>query len=255
VIILNPGRTLGAFEFANEVKKYSNKKIFIAEAQSLIYACRAITPGDVRIIGKKDRVLLAAYPARDTDHVLQKVNSVYNCFIKAENVLHTSLENIGAIFHPTVLIFNAAAIERGNMFYFYQDMTHSVAEFLLKVDQERLNVGRSFGISLLSVYDWISYAYEGVIGDNLMEKMRNNPAYFNLQAPRTLHSRLILEDVPTGDLPLAELGRLTTVPTPLLNSIVQITQTLLCKDFYSEGRTLKNLGLEGITPDKFMASL
>ncbi|GAB1474492.1 NAD/NADP-dependent octopine/nopaline dehydrogenase family protein [Bacteroidota bacterium] len=254
-IILNPGRTLGAIEFSNELKKHSNKHVFIGEAQSLIYACRADSPGNVRIIGIKDKVLLAAYPKSDTEHILNIANSIYNCFVKAENVLETSLENIGAIFHPTVILFNAAAIERGNMFYFYKDITPAIAEFLLKVDNERLSIGRAFDIKLLSVFDWISYAYKDVTGNSLLEKMRNNPAYHNILAPKTLYNRLLLEDVPTGILPLSELAKLANVPTPLLNSITIISQSLLGLDFYSSGRTLKNLSINTLNIDEFKASL
>ena len=42
-IILNPGRTFGALyfkHFLNKVLKNNNTKIYIAEAQSLIFACR-----------------------------------------------------------------------------------------------------------------------------------------------------------------------------------------------------------------------
>lgn len=155
-IVLNPGRTLGALEFSNEIKKKSNVKIHIAEAQSLIYACRAESPGKVRIIGVKDRVMVSAYPSSDTELVLSKLNKIFPCFIKTENILYTSLENIGAILHPAVILFNAAAIERGSMFYFYSDIIPAVADFLEKLDNERLMIGRAFGVNLLSLSDWIS---------------------------------------------------------------------------------------------------
>ena len=255
VIVLNPGRTLGALEFSKELKKHTNKRFFIAEAQSLIYACRADTPGNVRIIGIKDKILLAAFPSTDTEHVLSVLNSVFSCFIKAKNILQTSLENIGAILHPSVILFNAAAIERGNLFYFYNDMTPAVANFLLNIDNERLQIGKAFGIPILSVTEWISYAYNGIEGETLLEKMRNNPAYYKILAPNTLYNRLLLEDVPTGILPLIELGRLAEVDSPLLISVLNMTQALLGMNFLKTGRTFKNLGMEDVNFENFMCSL
>lgn len=246
-IVLNPGRTLGALEFYNEINKYTNTRVYIAEAQSLIYACRADSPGNVRIIGIKVRVPLAAFPTEDTDYVLEKVNKVFPCFIKAKNILHTSLENIGAILHPAVIIFNTAAIERGNLFYFYNDMTASVANFLEKIDQERLAIGQSLGIELLSLYDWVSYAYNDIEGESLLEKMRNNPAYFKIKSPSALESRLLFEDIPTGLLPMTEIAKLVKVRTPLMSSIIEIMQSLLGVNFYSCGRTLSNLGIHNIS--------
>jgi opine dehydrogenase len=255
VIVLNPGRTLGALEFSSIVSRITTKRVYIAETNSLIYACRAESPGKVRIIGVKNKVLVSAYPATDTDHVIKKLNSVYDCFSKAQNILVTGLENIGAIFHPPIVLFNAAVIERGEMFYFYQDMTHSVANLIVQADNERIRIGNAFGVNLNSAADWISLAYNGVSGDTLCEKMRNNPAYFKIIAPNTLHSRLMIEDIPTGVLPFVELARMAKVDVPLFQAILTLSEHLLMKDFHKNGRTLINLGIENMNVDEFVRSL
>lgn len=248
IIILNPGRTLGALEFSNELQKHAtNKRVFIAEAQSLIYACRAEDDNNVNIIGIKNKVLLAAYPASDTSYVLEKINQVYDCFVGVSNILSTSLENIGMLLHPSITILNAARIEKGERFYFYADMTPSVAAFISKIDRERIEVGRAFGVQLNTLSDWVSLAYEGIEGQNFYEKVLNNPAYGEIIAPTTLKNRYLLEDVPTGILPLVELARLSKVPTPLLESVLHISEVLVDQDFSINGRTLKNLGIDNLT--------
>jgi len=255
IVVLNPGRTLGAVDFSNAMYQNTSKRIYVAEAQSLIYACRADSPGNVRIIGVKDKVLLAAYPAADTLHVLRVLNSIFPCFVLASNILETGLENIGAIFHPSVILFNAAAIERGNIFYFYNDMTPAIAGFLETIDLERLAIGKAFGLNLRSVTEWVSYAYPGIIGNTLCEKMQNNPAYYKILAPTKLDNRLLTEDVPTGILPLVELGKISGVPTPLMESVLRISQGLLMKNFHAEGRSIKNLFSDEIDIDSIKKRL
>jgi opine dehydrogenase len=255
IIVLNPGRTLGAIEFAGIIKETTKKRIYIAESQSLIYACRIDKPGLVRIIGIKNKVLLSAYPSVDTDYVINILNSIYNCFVKTENALVTSLENIGAIFHPPVVLLNSASIERGNMFYFYNDMTPKIADFIEQMDYERLEIGKSFGIRLLTVSEWVSFAYENIKGETLCEKMKNNPAYDKILAPKLIESRLIMEDVPTGLIPFVELAKLGNVKTPIMNSVISILQVLTKTDFYKNGRTLKNLNLDNITIKQFLNNL
>ncbi len=49
VIVLNPGRTLGAFEFSGILRDPSRRRFYIAEAQSLLYTFRFEQPGKVRI--------------------------------------------------------------------------------------------------------------------------------------------------------------------------------------------------------------
>ena len=253
VIILNPGRTGGALEFKRTLEANGCKaRVYISEAQTLIYAARLVEDGVVNIIGVKDKVLLSAVPATDTEYVLEKIRVDFPMFCPAKNVLRTSLENIGAIFHPSVLLFNAATIERNSVFWFYRDMTPKIADFIEKFDRERLAVGKAYGIDLLSVSEWISYAYPGTQGDTLCEKMKNNPAYHDIKSPSTIFTRQLTEDIPTGVLPIMELGEVAGVPVPLMRSMVDICGNLLDIDFRQKGRTLEHLGLAGKTKDEII---
>ena len=104
VFIMSPGRTCGALVFKQSLLNNGcNKRVYIAEAQTLVYACRIVENGIVNVIGVKDEVLMAALPASDTNYVLSKINMAYPCYKPTRNVLATSLENIGAIFHPCVV--------------------------------------------------------------------------------------------------------------------------------------------------------
>lgn len=246
VIILNPGRTCGALVF-NETLKADGctKRYYLGEAQTLVYACRMIENGKVNIIGVKDEVLLAGLPAADTDYILSKINPIYPCFKKVDNILRTSLENIGAMFHPCVCLFNAATIERQDEFWFYRDMTEQVAHFIEKFDEERLAVGKAYGVDLLSVREWIKFAYKDTEGETLCERMKNNPAYHDIKAPGTIFTRQLTEDIPTGVLPIMELGKAAGVDVSLLASMVNTIEALLDMDLHTNGRSLKNLGLDG----------
>lgn len=253
IIILNPGRTCGALVFKQAMKAAGcNKRYYLAEAQTLVYACRLIEDGIVNIIGVKDEVLLSALPSADTAYILSVINKYYPCFIKAENILRTSLENIGAIFHPCVCLFNAATIERQHEFWFYRDMTEQIARFIEKFDAERLAVGKAYGVELLNVNDWIKFAYNETVGETLCERMKNNPAYHDIKAPGTIFTRQLTEDIPTGVLPIMELGRVAGVSTPLLESMVHIIENLLETDFHRQGRTLANLGLENMSKEEIV---
>ena len=253
VIILNPGRTCGALVFKQTLTDCGcTKRYYLGEAQTLVYACRVVENGNVNIIGIKDEVLLSGLPSADTDYILEKITLLFPSFIKADNVLRTSLENIGAMFHPCVLLFNAATIERNEVFWFYRDMTGQIAEFIEKFDAERLAVGKAYGIDLLSVREWIKFAYKDTEGETLCERMRNNPAYHDIKSPSTIFTRQLTEDIPTGVLPIMQLGKAAGVETPLLESMVNICEALLNMDLHTTGRSLKNLGLEGMGKEEIL---
>lgn len=256
VIVLNPGRTCGALVFKQALKEMRCKKrYYLGEAQTLVYACRIVEDGVVNIIGIKDEVFISGLPATDTEHILSFLKPIYPCFVKADNVLRTSLENIGAVFHPCVLLFNAATIERQETFWFYRDMTDNVAGFIEKFDSERLAVGKAYGIQLLSVKEWIKFAYKDTVGDTLCERMKNNPAYHDIKSPSSIFTRQLTEDIPTGVLPIMELGRAAQVPTPLMESMIHICEALLGIDLHTRARTLNNLGLEYMSRDEILSHI
>ena len=225
--------------------------IYLGEAQTLIYACREISPGIINIIGVKEKVLLAGRNSQETEYIVNKLHPIYPCFVPA-NLLQTSLENIGAIFHPPVVLFNAATIERNTPFYFYRDMTPNVAKFIQNLDQERLNIGKAFYTNLMPVKEWIQYAYPNTVGDTLCARMRNNPSYHDILAPGSIFTRQLTEDIPTGLVPMSELARLVQVSTPLMDAVITLTSSLLGIDFRAKGRTLENLGLSHWTKNNII---
>lgn len=249
IVILNPGRTCGVLEFCNVLAKRPVLKIHIAEAQTLVYACRIQSPGIINIIGVKDKVMLAGRDKTETEYIIDQIRPIFPCFIPAQNLIQTSLENIGAIFHPSVVLFNAATIERNTQFYFYRDTTSNIASFIQKLDQERLCIGKAYGVQLMSVYDWMTYAYPGTWGNGLCERMRNNPAYHDILGPGSIFTRQLTEDIPTGLIPMSELGHKVGVATPLMDSIIMLSSALLGIDFKKQGRTLENLGLSHLNKD------
>lgn len=255
IFVLNPGRTLGAMEFSNCIRSHTDKKVYVAECQTLIYACRKLAEGCVNIIGVKSHVLMSAFPSRDTELVANEINKVYPCFDAVENSLVTGLENFGAILHPTIILFNAATIERGQSFFFYNDITPHIASFLEQVDNERLLLGKEFGLSLHSIEDWISFAYKDIKGTTLCEKIKNNKAYYKIMSPDKLECRMLTEDIPTGILPMVELGKLCNLDLPLLNSLLVMSQALLARNFSINGRTLQNVGICDMNKSDFVNSL
>jgi opine dehydrogenase len=247
VIILNPGRTGGALEFSQVLRQAGVRAhVYIAEAQTLVYACRIKGPARVWISGIKKRVPVAALPSSDTPTVLEVARLLYPEFYPAANVLETSLDNIGAVFHPTTVIFNANRIEAGEDFDFYRGMTPTVVSFLELIDEERLAVARAYGVHAESAKDWLAKTYNGVTGETLYERIQNTRAYWGIKAPKTLNVRYITEDIPTGLVPIVSFAKVAGLETPASRAIVDICCGLHRRNYWAEGRTVKNLGLDGM---------
>jgi len=253
IILLNPGRTGGALEARNTLlEEHIMSRVYIAESQSLPYACRITNPGSVRIAGIKKKLPLAALPASDTPHVLKTAQELFPSFTPARHVLETSLGNIGAIFHPAVALFNASRIEGKEEFLFYKSITPRISSLLERLDQERLRIGKAFGLELDTASDWLSQTYDNIQGATLHDRITSNTAYAAIVGPTELSSRLLCEDVPAGLVPLIALGRIADVPTPLCNSLAVIASGLTGINFHYEGRNLASMGIAGFSVETLL---
>jgi opine dehydrogenase len=97
----------------------------------------------------------------------------------------------------------------------------------------------------MPVRTWLYVAYDSA-GRDLYEAVRSNPTYKNIMAPSSLHHRYLLEDVPTSLVPMTSLGDQFGVETPVMKSLVEIASRLLGRDFWAEGRTTKDMGVDGL---------
>lgn len=246
VVVLNPGRTGGALEFSWVLRSCGRHNI-VAEAQTFIYASRHLGGDRARIYRIKRTVPLAAFPASETQRILRLLRPVYPQFKATRNVLHTSLLNMGAMFHPAPLLLNAARIENGESFdYYHEGFTPAVASIVAKLDGERMAVSRALEIPDCSVEQWLRQTY-GTRGTTLYECIQNNHAYAGIKAPSDVNHRYIFEDVPTGLVPIASLGRDLGVPTPHIDSIIELASCVHGTDYWQVGRTTEKLGLKGLS--------
>jgi opine dehydrogenase len=120
-----------------------------------------------------------------------------------------------------------------------------VARVLERVDAERVAVAAAVGVRAMTARDWLYFAYEAA-GRDLFEAMHANPGYRGIMAPTSLHMRYLTEDVPMSLVPIASLGQMLGVPTPVIKSVADLAGTLLGADFWAEGRTTERLGIQGL---------
>jgi len=244
IVLLVPGRTLGALLFDQTLRRVGCKaNIIIAEANTLFFAARLKTPGLVEIKGFKKEVSVSALYPPDTDYVIATLSGIFTNLIKAKTVLETSFSNIGAIFHPVISLLNKERILNKDAFHFYTEgVTRFVAEYIEKVDLEFKAISSVIGIKTLSAVDWLHSRY-GLQKTSIYTMIKANPTYKDILAPTTINCRYIWEDIPAGLVPMSLIGNNLGVPTPTIDYFIEEGSKILGIDFRSTGRTLYKLGL------------
>jgi len=249
IILLNPGRTGGAMEVRQVLRRHNvTKNVVVAEAQTFVFASRMSNPGVVKIFRIKNAVPISALPATRNDELREVMRNVMPEFEVVPNVIYTSFNNIGAVFHPAVLLLNAARIETtaGKFEFYLEGISPSVAKVLEAVDRERCNVMAAFGVEPMTAKEWLNYAYD-VLGKDLYESIHNNSGYQGILAPPSIVNRYILEDVPMSLVPISSFGKLFGIDTPTIDAVIQIANIMMEMDFWGNGRTVVSLGFANAT--------
>lgn len=239
VIVLNPGRTFGAIDFAEELKKCGVRELpHIAETQTIVYTCRKSGENSTCIFALKNDVEIAAIRGSDIDYIMALMPECLKPFFKVvDSVGLTSLSNVGMVLHCSPVLMNIGWIEseKVDFKYYYDGISKSVAHFLEKIDQERQAVARAVGFEIESAKDWLIRTYN-VSGETLFECLRNNEAYREIDAPPTINTRYIFEDVPNGLVPVERMGIEYGVPTPCITTIINLACAVMDADYRATGR-------------------
>lgn len=239
VVVLNPGRTFGAIEFAEELKKCGVKELpHIAETQTIVYTCRKNGKNSICIFALKKGVEIAAVRGSDMDYIMLLMpKCLKDLFKVVDSVGQTSLSNVGMVLHCAPVMMNIGWIEseKSDFKYYYDGISKSIAHFLKKIDQERQAVAKAEGFNVESVKDWIIRTYN-VSGETLFECIRNNKAYWEIDAPPTINTRYIFEDVPNGLVPIEAMGIACGVHTPNITTIINLASSIMDQDYRHTGR-------------------
>jgi len=245
IVILHPGRTLGALEFTRVIRDNDcTADVTVSEAETFIYASRADGPAQARIFRIKEAVPLAALPSNRNEMVLEAIRHAYPQYIDGIDVLHTGLNNMGAIFHPALTLLNSGWIEHthGDYQFYIDGVTPSVARVLEVLDRERVTVGSALGLRARTALEWLKLAYNSE-GEDLHEAIQNQPGYYGINAPPTLNHRYLFEDIPMSMVPMASLGKRYGVSVSGMESIIRIGSIMHRTDYWRRGRTVERLGL------------
>lgn len=252
IVVLHPGRTGGAIEFAEVLRLASQEKMpLLTEAETFLFASRSEGPAQARIFRIKESVPLAALPAVRTDETLETIHQVYPQYINGGNVLRTGLNNMGAIFHPALTLLNTGWIEatHGDFGFYTDGVTPSVAKVLEVIDRERVTVASALGIRARTGLEWLKLAYN-TQGANLFEAMQNQSGYQGIKAPPTLNHRYITEEVPMSLVPIASLGERYGVAVHGINSLIRLACFIHNTDYWRRGRTIDKLGIKELSIDE-----
>jgi opine dehydrogenase len=255
IVVLMPGN-IGSLEFARILRQHGTDGVIVAESDTAPYVCRKLTPTMAHIWGVVGAMGLGVFPASESERVQRRIEPFFPGISIYPNVVACGLAAMNPVVHPAGVLLNAGRIERSRgEFYFYDEgVTPGVCQLIYAVDRERLSIAAALGSELAPVDEAFSGAGFGPQGD-LWATINGSQMLTQLRAPGALDTRWLTEDVPYGLAAWHALGEQHGVPCPLLRSLVDLISATLGRDFWSEARTLEDLGIAGMDRETLLAFL
>jgi opine dehydrogenase len=256
IILLNPGHTGGSLHFAQRLRRGGCKADFrVCETVTLTYICRMPEAARVEVYRRTRSLGCAAFPASHTEPLVQDMTTVFPNLVAAENVMATGLSNINAIMHPAGMLGNAGWIEKtgGDFLWYREGVTPTIGAWIDAVDRERLEIVRQVGLrerSFVEIFYRAGLTTDsGRASGSAYQAIHESEPNFTIKSPPTLNHRYLREDIGYGLVPMAAIGGLLGVRTPVIDALITLASAALGEDFRSSGLTLEKMGLAGIQPE------
>jgi opine dehydrogenase len=261
IILLIQGNTGGSLVVRRALDRAGCRAaVDVTEMDNYPYSCWRLGPTQIRPIVKKRWLQIATFPGHRIGAVFERLSPLFPAAVAAPSPVSTGFTNANAMLHVANCVANAGKIDRGETYKFYAEgVTPAVARLYQAINAERVVVAAALGAEVPTLEDWFERVY-GVRGASLDESCRllttnSDGPYQATGTPRWWDHKYISEDVPTGLIPMRELGRAAGVATPAIDGVITLAQALAGSDFAANARTLDRLGLAGMDAGQIRRTL
>ncbi|WP_414475654.1 NAD/NADP octopine/nopaline dehydrogenase family protein [Microvirga sp. M2] len=251
LVVLNPGHTGGALEFAETFSRSGRAAPPVVEFSTMTYVARKYRPDGVTISGRAKH--LKAASLKGGARAIEVAATLYPGLVPVEDVIASDLSNVNMILHPPGAVLAAAWVEAtGGDFTFYVDaMTPGVARVMQQLDRERLAVAEAFGHKLPNLIEEMKLL--GTVEPDVTDTadyraaISGGTANSRIKGPDSLQNRYYKEDFGHGLLPFLEFARIAKVEAPVAEALYRLAQIAVGTDYREGGRTAEAMGIAGLS--------
>lgn len=253
-VVLNPGHTGGALEFAAAFGRRNLDPPATAEFSTLTYVARKPQPDTVWITGAAQHVWVAAMPGGDA--ALARAKDLYPVAEAAADVIATGLANVNMVLHPPGAILGASWVEssQGDFTFYVEGLPDGVGRVMAALDHERLAVARAYGHHLPDLFAEMqsigTIERDADSSAGLAAAVRGGVANSKIKAPGSLSHRYYREDFWYGIKPFLAFARIAGVDAPVAGSLMKLAEILAGGAVNSEGRSASMMGIDGLNKDE-----
>lgn len=246
VVLLSAG-SAGALVYRRVFDRHGLQETVVGETCGNMFSCRLLEDGVTVFTGSRYTAKkAAAVPAADTPRLIEAFRDVYE-LLPAENILDTAFNGPNLMGHLVLCTLNAGAIENSEDTYYV---------FRQGICRSAVNLVDTMWLEKKAVLDRLNIPCTPSPAAKYRRFMDPQEHQFDdfksLAGPDKLTNRYITEDTPMLVCLFISVARKLDIPVPLFESLVRVVSAINQTDYYAEGRTLENLGLDGLSADEIV---
>jgi opine dehydrogenase len=259
-VIMNWSSYLAALRTYREFTKTAPKGAILGEGAILPYFVKPTGPATLNVFGVKAHLWAAAMPGKRTPELMKIIKPFFPNCESGINVLFTSLTNPNLQVHVPPALLNTGLWEKtgGDLEFYGTLMSPKVAHVMDLIDKERIAVGKKLGLALLPKPEVLKmeYGQYGVKGDTMYE------VYSTFSSHRSWRPGLSLDDFASktafgedllhGFVFISSLGRQFNIPTPAIDTMINLAELVLQRDFWKNGTSAETLGFNKYSAEQIV---
>lgn len=262
-----------------------NKNIIVAGWQTIPFGTRVTGTENgitkVYTLYRKNKMRFDTLPSCDADAYLGSLAGVplFDCItpIHGDTVLDIAFSNSNPILHVPATLLNAGAIDNwgiipyvGDKDIYFDIYKHGFSESVSKVQwevyQEEIEIAKKLGVGIESYAKKLVFSRAGFINKTIF---KDESEYIPLDKPIpddkwmlylkgerfTMETRYLTEDVAVGCNVFYQLAQKAGVEVPVIESLIRLASVINGVDYFKEGTSLKDLGIDHLTLDQLLEYL
>lgn len=236
--------------------------VIIGGWSTMPYATRKTEPGKVDCILRTRELMYDALPSKDGDKFFKILKELpaFDGTIeikRGDTVMGVGLSNPNPVVHVPGSILNVGAMEvsemegtlgvpKGKYSIYKYGMSPSVCRVQLAFYQEERKIANVLGIKIVKYTDEQFFWKGSVMGVEYWAPF-TDVILPPIVGPLSIEDRYFTEDIPVGCNVRYQLAQKLSVSVPIIESMITLGSAICKRDFFKEGRSLKELGIENLT--------
>ncbi|MBU4200495.1 MAG: NAD/NADP octopine/nopaline dehydrogenase family protein [Verrucomicrobia bacterium] len=261
----------GALMLRNMLReKKNNPDIIIGGWSSMPYGVRLDGPGKLDCIARIHSIMWDTLPSKDGDKYIEIMKQIppFEGVVeikRGDTIVGVDLSNPNPVVHVPGSILNVGAMEvsemegtlgipKGKYSMYKYGMSPSVSHVQFAFYKEEVKIAEAMNIKIAKHQEDQFYWKGGVMGFEYWVPY-GDVILPPIVGPNSVEHRYFTEDIPVGTVVRYNLAKKFNVDVPIIESMIRIGSVVCRQDFFKNGISLKELGLENLNRDQIIQYL